>query len=219
MAANALDSSENVTMSIHDTVATLDSPLPELSLRLSEPISSTMDPSIPMPAPPDNRGSGYSAYSDIEKKSEEALLQWKPQRQEYLVMVTMAMASLMVALDATVLVCVLPTLALDLHGSATVALWAGTSYLISHAVWQPFLASLSDIFGRQLLVLTSLLFFAIGSIICATSNGFTQLITGRVIQGIGGAGIITLAQVIFADMVPLRWRPKYFALVLLAWGK
>ena len=204
-------------MSIHDTVAALDNPLPELSLKLPETISSTMDPSIP--AAPDNRESGYSAYSDIEKESEKALLQWKPQRQEYMVILTMAIASLMVALDATVLVCVLPTLAVELHGSATEAFWAGTSYLISHAVWQPFLASLSDIFGRQLLVLTSLLFFAIGSIICATSNGFTQLIAGRVIQGIGGAGIITLAQVIFADMVPLRWRPRYFAIVLLAWGE
>jgi MFS family permease len=44
------------------------------------------------------------------------------------------------------------------------------------------------------------------------------LLTGRSIQGIGGGGIITVTQVIFCDIVPLRQRPKYFAMVLGAWS-
>jgi len=44
------------------------------------------------------------------------------------------------------------------------------------------------------------------------------MLVGRCIQGIGGGGVIALTQVIFADIVPLRQRPKYFSLVLAAWA-
>lgn len=143
---------------------------------------------------------------------------WKPQRQEYLIMFTIAFISLVVALDATILVSVLPTLAVDLHGFAEEAFWAGTSYLLSSAVFQPFIADLSDIFGRQQLLQASIAFFTAGSIICARAGNFPVLLAGRCLKGIGGGGIITMGQVVFADIVPLRQRAKWFALVLVAWA-
>jgi MFS family permease len=76
----------------------------------------------------------------------------------------------------------------------------------------------SEFFGRQQLLILSLLFFMIGTILCAVANDFTVMLVGRSIQGIGGGGIITLSQVIFCDIVPLRFRPKYFAIVLGAWA-
>ncbi|KAK4186954.1 major facilitator superfamily domain-containing protein [Podospora australis] len=149
----------------------------------------------------------------------EVVVEWKPGKQEWAVMFTIALISLMVALDATILVSVLPTLAVDLGGSATDAFWAGTSYLLSCAVCQPFIASLSDIFGRKEMLLASVLFFTIGTVLCAPiASSFTVFFAGRAVQGIGGGGIITMGQVIFADIVPLRQRPKYFSLVLAAWA-
>ena len=90
--------------------------------------------------------------------------------------------------------------------------------MLTSAAFQPFIAALSDIFGRQPFVLMSLILFTVGSILCGVSQNFTQLLAGRVIQGIGGGGIITLSQVITADIVPLRQRPKYFSIVLLGWA-
>ncbi|KAK4155670.1 major facilitator superfamily domain-containing protein [Chaetomidium leptoderma] len=146
-------------------------------------------------------------------------VEWKPGKGEYAVMFTLALISLMVALDATILVSVLPTLAVDLGGSATDAFWAGTSYLLTCAVCQPFIAALSDIFGRKEMLIASVLFFTLGTVICAPiAKDFTVFFVGRSIQGIGGGGIITMGQVIFADIVPLRQRPKYFSLVLAAWA-
>ena len=133
-------------------------------------------------------------------------------------MFTIAFISLVVALDATILVSVLPTLAIDLHGYAEEAFWAGTSYLLSSAVFQPFIADLSEIFGRRQLIQASLLFFSAGSIICARAGNFRVLLAGRCLKGIGGGGIITMGQVVFADIVPLRQRAKWFALVLVAWA-
>ncbi|KAH7628156.1 major facilitator superfamily domain-containing protein [Sordaria sp. MPI-SDFR-AT-0083] len=144
---------------------------------------------------------------------------WKPGKQELAVMITMAVISLMVALDATILVSVLPTLAEDFGGTSTDAFWAGTSYLLTCAVCQPFIAALSDIFGRKEMLFASVLLFTLGTALCAPiAKGFAVFFAGRSVQGIGGGGIITMGQVIFADIVPLRQRPKYFAIVLAAWA-
>ena len=144
---------------------------------------------------------------------------WKPGKQELAVMITMAIISLMVALDATILVSVLPTLAEDFGGTSTDAFWAGTSYLLTCAVCQPFIAALSDIFGRKEMLFASVLLFTLGTALCAPiAKSFAVFFAGRSVQGIGGGGIITMGQVIFADIVPLRQRPKYFAIVLGAWA-
>lgn len=113
---------------------------------------------------------------------------------------------------------VLPTLAIDLKGTAAEAFWTGTSYLLAHAVLQPFIASISKVFGRRELLIPSILFFTGGSITCGLAHNFPVMLTGRVLQGFGGAGIITLSQLVYADLVPLRLRPKYFTMVLGAWA-
>lgn len=69
------------------------------------------------------------------------------------------------------------------------------------------------------MLLTSILFFTLGTALCApVAKDFTVLFAGRSLQGIGGGGIMTMGQVIYADIVPLRQRPKYFSLVLGSWA-
>ena len=165
----------------------------------------------------EKKGQINITMKDVEA-AEEKIAEWKPQRHEWMVMITLATLSLMVALDATILVPVLPTLAVDLHGTANEALWTGTSYLLTSAVFQPFIAALSDIFGRRELLFPSLLLFTAGTGICCAAHNFTMMLVGRCIQGVGGGGMISLSQVIFADIIPLRQRPKYFAVVLAAWA-
>lgn len=154
----------------------------------------------------------------VDSKSETSEQTWQPTRKELWMMITCAVSSLVVALDATILVPVLPTLAADLKGSSSQAFWTGTSYLLAHSVLQPFMSSLSDIFGRREVLIPGILFFLAGSVVCGIANNFTVMLVGRVIQGIGGAIIIALSQLVFADLVPLRQRPKYFSLVLGAWA-
>ena len=110
-------------------------------------------------------------------------------------------------------------LAAELGGVATDAFWGGTSYLLACAVCQPFIAALSDIFGRKELLIFAILAFTLGTLLCApTAKSFNVFFAGRAIQGIGGGGIITMSLVIYADIVPLRQRPKYLALVQAAWA-
>ena len=89
---------------------------------------------------------------------------------------------------------------------------------MTQAVFQPFLVSLSDIFGRRILYLISLGFFTIGTLLCCLSQNFNELLAGRSIQGIGGGGLLAMALVIITDIVPLRQRPVYLGFNQLSWA-
>ena len=85
-------------------------------------------------------------------------------------------------------------------------------------VWQPNWVAFSHLWGRRPLILIALTFFTVGSIICAVCHNFTQMLVGRSIQGTGGGGIIAITEIIITDMVPLRERGNYFALISIVWA-
>lgn len=141
--------------------------------------------------------------------------------------IVLAIVSLMVTLDATILTPVLPVGALnawperytenkhfqviasDLRGNMIDTFWTGAAYLLTQPVLQPFLVSLSDGFGRHLFYLISFGFSTIGTLLCCLSQNSHHLFAGCTIQGVGGGGILALGLVILTDIVPLRQRPMY----------
>lgn len=125
---------------------------------------------------------------------------------------------LMAALDATSLSVALSHIADSLNGSAIEVFWAGTGFLITGAVFQPVIGSISGILGRKLLVFTSLAFFTVGSIIAAVAQDITVLLVGRCIQGVGGGGVIVLSEVLTTDLLPLRVRGQWQGLIAAVWA-
>ena len=79
-------------------------------------------------------------------------------------------------------------------------------------------AAFSQVFGRRPILLLTLLLFAVGAILCAISQSFPLMLVGRSIQGAGAGGLITLTQILLTDMVPLRDRSKYLALISTVWA-
>lgn len=77
----------------------------------------------------------------------------------------------------------------------------------------PMIAAVSDVFGRTLLLMASLVVFSAGTIMCCITHEISVMLAGRSLQGIGGGGIIVLALVVFTDIVPLRFRPKWYGMV------
>jgi MFS family permease len=66
---------------------------------------------------------------------------------------------------------------------------------------------LSDIYGRRRMMLISIGVFILGSVACALAPSMEALIVGRVLQGVGGGGILPLAQTVIADLLSPRERP------------
>lgn len=74
----------------------------------------------------------------------------------------------------------------------------------------PYLASLSDIFGRPSCLFASLVAFTVGSVLCSVAKNIATLLVGRCFQGVGAGGVMILSLVICTDFVPLRYRAKYY---------
>ena len=68
------------------------------------------------------------------------------------------------------------------------------------------------------MILTALLIFTIGTIVCSVANNIAILLAGRCVQGIGGGGLVALTYVVVADMVSLRERGKWFSIISLQWA-
>ncbi|KAB8246773.1 major facilitator superfamily domain-containing protein [Aspergillus flavus] len=166
------------------------------------------------PKVPDIQGSGSETNAEPDAEEERFILS----RHAILIFLTLAVLTLMAALDGTSISVALPIIAQRLHGTAIEAFWSGTSFLLCSTVFQPSFASLSHIFGRRPLILVAILFFFTGTTLAGVSQNFTQMLVGRSLQGVGGGGITALTNVIVTDLVPLRERGKYFGILNAMWS-
>ncbi len=127
------------------------------------------------------------------------------------VMVAMFLA----AADQTILASALPTIAGSLGGLADLS-WVVISYLLAATIAAPLYGHLGDRFGRRRMLLGALAIFTVASLACAVAPTLLLLIAARAIQGLGGGGLMTLAQALIGEHVSPRERGRfsgYFATV------
>jgi EmrB/QacA subfamily drug resistance transporter len=118
------------------------------------------------------------------------------------------LAVLLAALDQTIVATALPTIVSDLGGLSHLS-WVVTAYILATTATTQVWGKLGDQYGRKYLFIAAIVIFLIGSALSGLSHSMVQLIAFRAIQGIGGGGLIVLAQAIIGDVVPPRERGKY----------
>jgi len=124
---------------------------------------------------------------------------------------------LLAAIDQTVVVPAVPAIAADLHGFSHLA-WIVSAYLLTSTSATPIYGRLSDIYGRRALLLPAIVVFVIASVLCGCAQTLWQLILARALQGVGGGGLMAMAQAAIADVVAPRERGKYQAYMAGTWG-
>jgi EmrB/QacA subfamily drug resistance transporter len=120
------------------------------------------------------------------------------------------LAMLLAAMDQTIVATALPTIGNDL-GDVEHLPWVVTAYLLSGTAVTPIYGKLSDIVGRRRMLLIGVAIFVAASILSALAPSMWVLIFARFLQGLGGGGLIALAQTIVGDIVAPRERMRYQA--------
>jgi EmrB/QacA subfamily drug resistance transporter len=118
------------------------------------------------------------------------------------------LAMFLAALDQTIVATALPTMGRELDDVAHLS-WIVTIYLLASTAVTPLYGKLADIHGRRVTLLSAVVVFVIGSIACALAPSLWLLVVARFVQGLGGGGLIALAQTIVADMVAPKERGRY----------
>ncbi|KAL1884005.1 hypothetical protein Daus18300_000114 [Diaporthe australafricana] len=126
---------------------------------------------------------------------------------------TLAISRLMVGVEMTIAATSLPTIAEKLHMGASYV-WVQNANALTSAIVSPLLGQLAQLFGRRRLAASVVAVFSLGGLISGASTGGAMLAFGRAVQGAGGGGIGLMTNIIVSDMVPLRDRGNYIALVL-----
>jgi EmrB/QacA subfamily drug resistance transporter len=124
---------------------------------------------------------------------------------------------LLAALDQTVVIPAVPAIAADLNGFGHLS-WIVAAYLIAATVTTPIYGKLSDIYGRRQLLTVAIGVFVATSALCAMAQTLDQLILFRTLQGLGGGGLMSLAQAAIADVVAPRQRGRYQGYMAAVWG-
>lgn len=129
-----------------------------------------------------------------------------------LLFAALMMVMLLAALSQTILSTALPTMVGELGGVDHMS-WVITAYILASTIMMPVYGRISDLLGRKPILLAAVVLFIAGSVIGAAAQSMSLLIAARVVQGLGGGGLMILSQAAIADVVPARERGKYMGVM------
>jgi len=142
-----------------------------------------------------------------------------PERSQFLALFSAVMLPMfLAAVDQTLLTTATPRIAAEL-GSLGDTAWIVVGYLLAATVTAPLYGRMGDRHGRRGALLAALAVFALGSLGCGLAGTLGTLVAARVLQGLGGGGLMVLSQALIGELVEPRLRPRYqgyFAIVFTA---
>ncbi len=125
----------------------------------------------------------------------------QPRTHPTLILAVLSLAGLAYAVLSSAVIPALPTIQQSLHTTETGVAWLLTGFLLSASVGTAIIGRLGDIYGKERLLLWTLVILAAGTLLAALSTSLAMLIFARVIQGVAG-GIFPLSFSIARDEFP-----------------
>jgi MFS transporter, DHA2 family, multidrug resistance protein len=129
----------------------------------------------------------------------------------WVIAILVALASFMEVLDTTIANVALPYIAGGMGVSEDEASWVVTTYLVANAIILTASSYLARKLGRKTFFLICLGLFTLSSLLCGFAPNLNALLLFRIMQGVGGGGMVPVAQSILADSFPPAKRGQAFA--------
>src|SRR5678810_248336 len=112
----------------------------------------------------------------------------------WLILLGLITAAVMEVLDTTIVNVALPQMAGNLSATREEVAWVSTSYILANVVVLPMTAFFTERFGRKRYLTFSILMFIVASMLCGTATSLGMLVLWRLVQGAGGAALLSTAQ-------------------------
>ncbi|OAQ87758.1 MFS transporter [Purpureocillium lilacinum] len=126
----------------------------------------------------------------------------------YLVLTSVTLAYLLFFLDLAVISTATPAITSHFDSLVDVG-WYGGAYQLGSAAFQPLTGTLYSQFSTKWTFLLFFIIFEIGSAICGAAQSSAMFIVGRVISGVGSAGVANGALTIIAAVLPRKRQPLF----------
>ena len=119
-----------------------------------------------------------------------------------MITVSIMLATIMQTLDSTIANVALPHMQGTLSASQDQIAWVLTAYIVAAAIATPLTGWLCDHFGQKNVFLASISGFTVASALCGMSNSLAEIVAARLLQGVFGAALVPLAQVVLMEINP-----------------
>jgi len=133
----------------------------------------------------------------------------------WIILLGLITAAVMEVLDTTIINVSLPQMAGNLGATTEEIAWVSTSYILANVVVLPMTAFFTERFGRRNYLTFSILLFIIASFLCGTSHSLSELVIWRLLQGAGGAALLSTAQATIRQIFPREQQGMVQAIFLL----
>ncbi|MEP7382853.1 MAG: DHA2 family efflux MFS transporter permease subunit, partial [Gemmatimonadota bacterium] len=125
-------------------------------------------------------------------------------RYRWLILAGLITAAIMEVLDTTIVNVALPQMAGNLGATQEEIGWVSTGYILANVIFLPMTAFFAARFGRRRYLTASIILFIVASFFCGTSNSLVELVFWRILQGAGGAALLSTAQATLRQIFPLE---------------
>ncbi len=115
---------------------------------------------------------------------------------------TVVLASFVSVMDISIVNVAMPQMLGTFGVSLDAITWVAVSYSISEIILVTMAAWFSSLFGRKRFFIISFALFTGASMLCGAARSLEMMILARILQGIGGGGLIPLAQAIMLETFP-----------------
>ncbi len=136
-----------------------------------------------------------------------AVEEWHFKVNPWIAMIPIILSIFMFALDETISNVALPHMAGSFSVSQHESTWIITSYLVASGVIIPTVDFFCKLIGRKQYFLLSIVIFTLASVLCGISTSMPMMLVSRILQGIGGGGIMPIAQAIIFEIFPKEKLP------------
>ena len=123
-------------------------------------------------------------------------------------------ATVMQTLDTTIANVALPHMQGTLSASQDQIAWVLTAYIVAAAIATPVTGWMVDRFGQKNVFMASVVGFTIASALCGLSNSLGEIVAARLLQGVFGAALVPMSQMVLMDINP----PEKQGPAMAIWG-